>query len=66
MSTLMEIKKAAEALPPEQKQELLLFLASQMRASGDALPGPRQYTPQRVRGWLAEDESDMRRFREGA
>lgn len=41
MSTLSEIEAAADALPLEQKQELLKFLASrvngdqQMKASGD-------------------------------
>jgi hypothetical protein len=36
MSTLAEIEAAAEALPLEQKQELLRFLAS--RLNGDRQP----------------------------
>jgi hypothetical protein len=31
MSTLPEIEAAAEALPPEQKEELLQFLAARLR-----------------------------------
>ena len=41
MSTLLEIEAAAEALPPEQKAELLRFLAAHLRA-----PMPQ---PQRAR-----------------
>ena len=32
MSTLLEIEAAAEALPPEQKEKLLRFLAECLRA----------------------------------
>ena len=32
MSTLAEIEQAADTLPPEQKQELILFLAARLRA----------------------------------
>ena len=38
MSTLCEIKAAADALTVEQKQELLLFLATRPRAQGVKLP----------------------------
>ena len=34
MSTLAEIEAAAEALPLEEKKELMLFLAAQLRADG--------------------------------
>jgi len=34
MSTLTEIETAADALSAEQKQELFLFLAARLRASG--------------------------------
>ena len=32
MSTLIEIEEVAEALPPEEKQELILFLTASLRA----------------------------------
>ena len=41
MSTLAEIESAAAALSPQEKAELLLFVASQLRAEGAPLPEPR-------------------------
>jgi hypothetical protein len=66
MSTLAEIEVAADKLPPEQKQELLLYLATSLRGTGVKLPEPRKFTREQTNAWIAEDEADMRRFREGA
>lgn len=63
MSTLAEIEQAAEALKPEQKQELILFLAARLRADGAQMPVPRKFTKEEMPGWTAEDEADMERFR---
>jgi len=65
MSSLAEIEAAADALPPEQKQELMLFLAARLRVAGARLPEPRQFSSEQTAAWIAEDEADMRRFREG-
>jgi hypothetical protein len=65
MGTLAEIEAAAEALSPEQKQELLLFLASRIRAERSRLPDARTFSRDQINGWIDEDERDMRRFREG-
>lgn len=65
MSTLAEIEAAADALPSEQKQELLLFLAARLRAQGAPFPEPRKFSREQVAAWIAEDEADMHRFREG-
>ncbi len=65
MSTLAEIEAAADALSAEQKQELLLFLAARLRAEGAKLPEPRRFPREQVNAWIADDEADMRRFREG-
>lgn len=65
MSTLAEIEAADDALPPQQKQELLLFLAIRLRAEGAPLPEPRKFSRQEVATWIEEDEADMRRFCEG-
>lgn len=65
MSTLAEIEAAADALPPEQKQELMVFLAAQLHAQGARMPEPRKFSAQQTTEWIAEDEADMRRFREG-
>ena len=64
MSTLGEIEIAADALPPAQKQELLLFLAARLRAQAGELPPPRKVGPAQVESWIAEDEADMQRFRD--
>ncbi len=64
MSTLAEIEAAADALPPEQKQELFLFLAVRLR-EGRALPEPRDFTKEEMDAWIAEDEADMESFRRG-
>jgi hypothetical protein len=65
MSTLAEIEAAADALPPEQKQELILFLARRLRSAGAPMPQPRKFTREQIEGWIAQDEADMRKFIEG-
>lgn len=65
MSTLAEIEKAADSLPPEQKQELILFLAARIRAEGARLPVPRTFTREQMDAWIAEDEADMQRLQKG-
>ncbi|MBI2928333.1 MAG: hypothetical protein HYY24_21905 [Verrucomicrobia bacterium] len=64
MSTLVEIEQAADALPAEQKQELMLFLAARLRAGGARLPEPRKFTREQIEQWIAEDEAEMRRFKQ--
>lgn len=65
MTTLAEIEAAADALSADQKQQLLLFLASRLRAQGIPLPPPRKFSRDQITDWIAQDEADMRRFREG-
>ena len=65
MSNLAEIEAAADALPPEQKQELMLFLSARLRAQGAPKPEPRKFSREQTAAWIAEDEADMQRFREG-
>ena len=65
MITLSEIEAAAEALSAEQKRELLLFLAQRLRAERATLPPPRRFPRQQVEQWIAEDEADAQRLREG-
>lgn len=66
MSTLAEIEAAADTLPAEEKQELLLFLATRLRAPGARPPEPRKFSQEQMAAWIAEDEDDMRKLREGA
>jgi hypothetical protein len=61
MSTLIEIEVAVDSLPAEQKQELLFYVASRLRAEG-RLPEPRIFSAEQVSSWIAEDEADMKRF----
>lgn len=65
MSKLEEIEAAADSLPPEQKQELMLFLAARLRAQGGKLPESSQFSSEQMAAWAAEDEADMTRFRDG-
>ena len=64
MSTLVEIEAAEDQVLPEEKQELLLFLATRLRSERGNLPEPRKFTKEEMAGWIAEDEADMRRLRE--
>ena len=63
MSTLAEIEAAADALSPEQKQELMLFLAARLRSDGAKLPEPRAFSPDEIADWIARDETDLARFK---
>jgi hypothetical protein len=64
MSTLAEIKAAANQLPPKEKQELLLFLAVRLRKERGSFPEPRKFSREEMAAWIAEDEADMRRLQE--
>jgi len=63
MSTLGEIEAAADALPPEQKQELMLFLAASLRANGAKMPEPRVFSSDEIANWITRDEADLARFK---
>ena len=66
MSTLAEIESAADSLPPEEKEELFLFLAARLRAASAAeLPAPRKFSREQIETWIRDDEAGMARFREG-
>lgn len=66
MTTLAEIEAAADALPPEEKQELMLFLATRLRADGARMPEPRTFSRETISEWIARDEADMEAFKSGA
>jgi hypothetical protein len=65
MSTLSEIEAAVDALPAADKQELLVFLAARLREQASQLPAPRKFSPEQIGSWIAEDEAEMQRFRNG-
>lgn len=60
MSTLTEIEAAADSLPPEQKQELFLYLAARLRGTGQ-LPPARDFSSEQIATWIADDNDGMRR-----
>ena len=62
MSTLAEIEAAADALPAEEKQELILFLAARLRAGAEELPPPREFSREQIEQWIADDEAGYRCF----
>jgi hypothetical protein len=65
VSKLDEIEAAAETLPAAEKQQLMLFLATRLRAQGARMPEPRKFSSEQMAQWVEEDESDMRRIRQG-
>jgi hypothetical protein len=65
VSKLDEIEAAAESLAPEEKQQLMLFLATRLRGQSLPTPEPRKFSREQMTGWIAEDEADMRRFQQG-
>lgn len=65
MSRLEEIEKAADQLSAEEKQELLLFLASRLHGEGRKLPPPREFSREQIAAWIAEDEEGYQRFLAG-
>ena len=60
MTTLAEIESAAEALSPDEKRELFLFLADRLRGENAPLPAPRVFTSEEVATWIAEGGADIR------
>jgi len=65
MNTLADIEAAADALSPQQKQELFLFLATRLRAGAAQLPTPREFSQEQIEAWIADDEAGMRGFQGG-
>lgn len=59
MNRLTDIESRVEALTAAEKQELLLFLAAQLRLHAGPLPAPRRFSADQIQAWIAEDEADM-------
>jgi hypothetical protein len=65
MSALAEIEAAVDALTHAQKVELFLFLVARLRAGSGELAPPREFSPEQIERWIADDEAGYRRFRAG-
>ena len=61
MTKLAEIEAAAAQLPAEEKQKLILFLSKRLREEG-SMPAPRNFSPEQIEGWIADDEEGYLRF----
>jgi hypothetical protein len=66
VDALSKIETEADALPSEQKQELILFLATRLRAEGRKAPALRSFSKEQMSRWIAEDETDLERFHRSA
>jgi len=64
VSKLDEIEAAAEALPQAEQQQLMLYLATRLRAYGARLPEPRKFSGEHMAEWVAEDEADLRHLKQ--
>ena len=64
MTTLAEIERATDALPPEEQSELLMYVAERLRAVGPQLPEPRMFTAEQIATWIAQDEADAKELGE--
>jgi hypothetical protein len=64
MSSLAEIEAAADSLSPEEKEELLRFLAIRLRSQRPE-SAPRIYSDEEMAAMLAEDEADGERLGRG-
>jgi hypothetical protein len=63
VTTLAELKTAADALPATEQQQLMLYLAARLQAEGASLPETPSFPREKKSDWMAEDEAAMRRFR---
>ena len=62
VSTLVEIEEAARALSTEEREELLVAVASSLHDEKRALPPPRKFSPEQIQQWIADDEAGMAEF----
>jgi hypothetical protein len=66
MSTLAELEKAADILPPDQKRQLAWFLLTRLRAEADMeLPPVRDIPKEQIEKWVAADEAGYQDFLAG-
>jgi len=61
---LAEVEHAAANLAPEDQKQLLRFLLRILPMNESELPEPRVFSDEEVQGWLAEDETSIRQFRD--
>ena len=62
VSTLVEIEEVARALSAEEREELLVAVATSLREEKCALPPPRKFSSEQIQQWIADDEVGMAEF----
>lgn len=66
MSTLIEIEKAADTLPVEEKRKLAVFLLTRLRVETPAnLPPVRNIPKEQIEKWITDDEAGYHEFKSG-
>ena len=64
MSTVAEIEAAVKNLPDAEFEQVAFTVLERLRKTG-GMPLVRRLTQEQVRGWIAENETDMAAFRAG-
>jgi hypothetical protein len=66
LRSLWKIQQAADALPAEQKKELVAFLWSHLRGDAAELLPVRDIPKSSIQAWVADDEEGYRKFLAGS
>ncbi len=67
MVSLMEIESATKELSLKEREELLVFLAENLRKErAGQTPPPRRFSKEEIESWIAEDEADMKSLRDAS
>jgi hypothetical protein len=62
MKSLWEIQQAADALPADQKKELVAFLLMRLRGAGDEVPPVRDIPKETIDAWVTDDEEGYKKI----
>ncbi|RPJ35539.1 MAG: hypothetical protein EHM17_02335 [Verrucomicrobiaceae bacterium] len=63
----MEIESATKELSLKEREELLVFLAENLRKErAGQTPPPRRFSKEEIESWIAEDEADMKSLRDAS
>ena len=66
MKSLWEIQQASDALPIEEKRELVAFLLTRLRGAVDELPPVRDIPKSTIQTWVTDDEEGYGKFFAGS
>jgi hypothetical protein len=66
MKLLWEIQQASDALPIQEKKELVAFLLMRLRGAGDELPPVRDIPKETIDAWVTDDEEGYKKFLAGS